>query len=139
MAGDTKRTRNKITKRGNQTVKTRTEESLDVLVGQLEDALPQQFSDKHIDRYFDNQEKVYKYIREDHKDQKDLKKHARKYTLYYIIAFGLILIIFITIIAIANKDSINEFLRLFFAFLGGIGFGGVGTTIVNKKKNSDDD
>jgi hypothetical protein len=128
MAKPTKHTLKETIPEG-EVVKTRTEESLDVLVGQLESALPQQFSDKHIDRYFDNREKLYKYIRDDHKDEKELIKNGRKYTAIYMTIGGIILAIFMVIIVWANKDLLGKFLELFFAFIGGTG---VGSVLTNK-------
>ncbi len=126
----------KPTHKGNavkgEVIKTRTEESLDVLVGQLEGSLPQQFSDKHIDRYFDNKEKLFRHIREDHKDQKDLIKHSRKYKLFYLIASGVIIIAIMIVIIWSDKGLLGKFFELLFAFLGGTGFG----TLLGKKNSN---
>jgi hypothetical protein len=114
-------------------VKTRTEENLDVLVGQLENSMPQQFSDKHIDRYFDGQERLYEYIREDHKDEKDLIKHGRKFGLAYLAVGGSVLVVFVLVIGLFDKKLLGEFLQLFFAFIGGTGVGSILTSKFGKK------
>lgn len=131
MAKHTKPTPSSENESG-ELIKSRTEENLDVLVGQLESALPQQFSDKHIDRYFDNQQKMFKHIREDHKDEKDLIQNGRKYTLGYLIAGGIILLLFMLVIVLSDKSLLNKFLELFFAFLGGTGVGSILTSKFGK-------
>lgn len=134
MADSTKPTPRKQAAKG-EVVKTRTQENLSMLVGQLENALPQQFSEKHIDKYFENQNKLYKHIRDDHKDQVDLAKHGQRYLLLGVIAVGVILILVIGIIAYVGKDSLDKFIQLFFAFLGGTGVGAGGITLVRRSGN----
>jgi hypothetical protein len=114
---------------------TKTTESLEMIVGQLENALPQQFSEKHIDRYFDNQDKVMKYIREDHKDRAELVKHGRSFTLQLSLIISCLLIALVLIIAVLDKNELDKFLGYLFAFLGGTGVGGVGTNILSAKQH----
>lgn len=134
MAKPTKPTHKATSSKNGEVVKSRTQENLDVLVGQLETALPQQFSDKHIDRWFDNREKLYQHIRDDHKDEKELIQYGRKYGAIYSIIGGVIFVAVLVVIGLFSKDLLGEFLKLFFAFIGGTGVGSILTSRFGRTK-----
>jgi len=111
----------------------RTEESLEAVIGQLENNSPANLSDATVAKYFDTQQKMHKHMREDHKDHMEVVKHGRKYLLRNIIAIGSVLVVIIGIIAYTNKESLDKFIELFFAFLGGTGAGSAGTYFLRNR------
>jgi hypothetical protein len=106
-----------------QTVHTRTQESLEAVIGQIEGSAPV-ISDKHITKYFALKSEMIKAIRSDHEDLKDLTKNSRKFNLFYLIAGGIIILIVVLLLGIFNKEYLGRFFELLFAFLGGVGVGG---------------
>lgn len=113
-------------------VSKRTEENLQAVFGQVESGHVK-LTDKHVSQWLDNQKTLHQHMRNDHKDHMKLIESGRKYTLWYIVAFGAILIIFVGIVAYANKESLDKFIQLFFAFLGGTGVGSAGTYYIRNK------
>lgn len=111
------------------------EEKLTMIMSQIENRVPGELSEKHLDSYFEQRGKVHQFIHEENMAAIGIKNKDRDYQLYITLGVIVSFIVVILIVAITYREILKDIFGYIFAFLGGSAVGGgIGFGISNRNK-----
>ncbi len=96
-------------------------------IGPMPNPIAEKITETHISKILDIAENDDKMSFED-------SKESRKYTLIYVVIFSLLFVFATVYLVAADKELYKEFIRLFAAFLGGLGSGFGLKSYIDRKK-----